>query len=53
MRRVEFKAWIIFDEEKSIFGEDMVSSVKSELANLEGVSEWEFTEISNEEVENE
>lgn len=51
MRKVEFKGWIIFDEEECNHGSNMVGQIDHELFNLDGVSTWELTEISNEEIE--
>lgn len=51
MRKVEFKAYVIFNEDECNYGNDMMGSIEHELYNLDGVRQWGFTEISNEEIE--
>lgn len=51
MRKVEFKGWIIFDEDECNHGTNMIGQVDHELFNVEGVREWSIDELSNEEIE--
>lgn len=51
MRKVKLEGWVIFDENELQYGQDMASQVEHELYNVEGVREWSFKEISNEEIE--
>jgi hypothetical protein len=51
MRKVKFTGYIIFDEEELQHRENMIGQLDHELFNVDGVREWEFEEISNEEVE--
>lgn len=51
MRKVKFEGWIIFDEEENSYGNNIVAQIGHELFNVDGVMEWEFTELENEEVE--
>lgn len=51
MRKVKFEGWIIFDEEELSHGSNVVAQVEHELFNVDGVMEWEFNELENEDVE--
>lgn len=51
MRKVEFKGWIIFDEEECNHGKDMVGQIEHELFNIDGVREWSLEELNNNEIE--
>jgi hypothetical protein len=51
MRKVLFRGYIIFDEEELQHGTNMIGQLDHELFNLEGVKEWSFEEMGNDEVE--
>lgn len=51
MRKVKFEGWIIFDEEENSYGNNIAAQIGHELFNVDGVMEWEFTELENKEVE--
>lgn len=51
MRKVEFKGWVIFDEEELQHGNDMVAQIDHELFNVDGVRVWSLKELNNNEIE--
>jgi hypothetical protein len=51
MRRVEFIGYIIIDEEELLYGSDIVGQMSDHLFNVDGVHEWDFHEVSNNEIE--
>ncbi|MFA1509955.1 hypothetical protein ACDN41_12065 [Priestia aryabhattai] len=49
MRKVKIEGYVIFDEEELQHKTNIIGQIDHELFNVDGVYQWGFKEISNEE----